>query len=201
MRAGWRLAGRLEISALDKNSFSCLDSHTQGLCVYTVSPQLNRRRLAGPCLSAYTHPQSIVVSGRCWLAYRSTILWCLCADNAIYWPHKSAGFIKGRVGGRGGVGRGGDFEQQINEIKRWRRRGGWGVGGLCKFQPMTLWGSHWNWSYELQVVFQLECHHHSWSRFSFSFYTASMCTFTFTFGFFLLFSKSATKRRPVWLSC
>lgn len=109
-------------------------SHTQGLCYYTVPPSLNRRRLAGPHLSAYAHPQSTVVTGRCWLAHWSAILWRLCADSTIYWPHKSAGFIKGR----------GDYEQQINEIKRRRRR----ERGLCKFQPLTLWGSHWNWSCE-----------------------------------------------------
>lgn len=119
---GWGAQQTDVRSALGAN-LSPASSHTQGLCVYTVPPSLNRRRLAGPHLSAYTHPQSIVVSGRCWLAYWSTILWCLCADNAIYWPHKSAGFIKGK----------GDFEQQINEIKRWRRRGGGGGGGCANF--------------------------------------------------------------------
>lgn len=65
-------------------------------------------------------------------------------------------FIKGR-------------ETLSNKLMRLKGEGGEkGERGLCKFQPMTLWGSHWNWSWVLQVVFELECHHHSWSHLSFS---------------------------------
>lgn len=69
----------------------------------------------------HTPPQSIVVSGRCRLTYWSTILWCLCADNAIYWPHKSAGFYK----------RGGERGALNNKLMRSKGQEGVGMGRGC----------------------------------------------------------------------
>lgn len=138
MKAGSRRTHWFEIRRSGQSFLLLPLTHSGASCLHCFHNRQNRRHRAGPYLSAYAHPQSIVVSGRCWLTHRSTILWCLCADNAIYWPHKSAGFFTKGRGGEGWWWWVGDFEQQINEIKKWRRCGrgsgmGWGCANFSRW--------------------------------------------------------------------
>lgn len=137
-------------------SLSHTDTHTcsRGLCVYTLSSKLNKRRLAG--LRPPAHIQTSVH----WLAcVRSRIdrwsVWHIRADSAICWPHKKCIFFS-RI--RGMV----ELEYSdlwvSNKLMRscgGENREGWfWKGGACCANFQLIKVDNWEW----HVVFEWECH-------------------------------------------